>query len=89
MSAFLSGQSLANARAELRNKSCAQIEWETAAKWAARAVAAMELYSTTGELRWALLSGEFRAEAIEHAAAAGDGYADAVRAELDAAGVGP
>jgi hypothetical protein len=86
---FLSAKSLDEARDELQDKTCGQIEFETAVKWAARAVAAMELYRATGHERWLMLCAEYGSEAIEHAGAAGDGYADAMRSELHAAGARP
>lgn len=89
MATFLSKSSVENARVELQTKTCGQIEFETATRWAARAVAAMELHIATGEIRWAVLCGEFGSETIEHAGAAGDGYADIMCAELRAAGARP
>jgi len=83
---FLTSLNVAEAREELQTLTCAQIEYKTAAKWAARAYAAMELYRSTGDLKWLALASEFGSEALEHAAAAGDGHADAMRAELYATG---
>ena len=84
--AFLTQDNVAEAREELRTKTCDQIEYETAAKWAARAFAAMELHRHTGDPKWLALASEFGSEAIEHAAAAGDGHADSMRMELFAIG---
>jgi len=75
---------IVEARIELASKSCEQIEHETAARWAARAVAAYEAYVQMGSTYWLASSVSYANEAIEHAASAGPGAADAARAELTA-----
>jgi hypothetical protein len=70
------------ARRELRAKSHEEIELKTAVTWGARAVAAYEMYCTTGKLRWLVLASGYAHEALEHGA---DGPAKAlgrIRAEL-------
>lgn len=56
------------AREELRTKTKEQIEWATANKWCARAVAAYEFYTATRELRWLSDAIAYHGEAVEHAA---------------------
>ena len=47
------------------------IEWDTADRWCARAVAAYEFYTATRELRWLSDAIAYHGEAVEHAAHAG------------------
>jgi hypothetical protein len=75
------------ARKEVRQKTKAQIDTETAATWGARAVACYEIYKGSGSLDWFRLSVEFAHEAIEHAAGGVPGTLDRVQAELAASGV--
>lgn len=49
-------------------KTRAEIDLDTAEKWAARAVAADELFRETGDEKWREMSIEFAHEAVEHAA---------------------
>lgn len=63
---------LAKADAELRAKSLADIQLDTAYTWASRAVVAMRFYQNTGETRWWSDAREYAHEAIEHAALNGD-----------------
>ena len=76
-------EELESARKELPTKTKSMIEYETAAKWGARAVAAWELYKSTGLMSWFMYFVEFRHEATEHAAEAFPGTLERVRAELD------
>ena len=57
-----------DARIELAQKTRAQIEEETATKWAARAAAAHERYQQTGNVQWLRDFEDYLHEAIEHAA---------------------
>jgi hypothetical protein len=63
-------RALAEARRELTSKPRSQIEEETAFKWAARAVAAYQLYTETDHYQWLRDAGHYMDEAIEHAALA-------------------
>lgn len=87
MGTFFSRDTVKEAITEISTKSHEMIEFETASKWAARAVAAHKMYRETGDLQWLRLSTEFCHEAIEHAACAGAGMADVAREELRSAGV--
>jgi hypothetical protein len=53
-------------------KSDAQIERETAKKWAERAVACYAIFLSRGDAAWALRYDNYRHEALEHAAVVGD-----------------
>jgi len=75
------------ARNEVRQKTKAQIDTETAAIWGARAVACFEIYKGSGSLDWLRLAIEYTHEAIEHAASGVPGALDRVQAELAASGV--
>ena len=57
---------------EVQAKSEPQIEVETAYKWASRALACYQLYRATRDLAWFLRAEQYRHEAFEHAAVAGD-----------------
>jgi hypothetical protein len=70
---------LNDARREVLEKTREQIEHETAFKWAARAVAAYELFRQTRLNRWLCDSEHFRDEACEHGAMA-DETGEALRA---------
>jgi len=58
--------------AEVRQKSEAQVERETAKKWAGRAIACFRLYRASGVLDWLTRAHTYRDEALEHAAMVGD-----------------
>lgn len=75
------------ARGELRIKSKAQIDTETADTWGARAVAAWEVYVASGNLLWRDLAVEYSHECLEHAATGVNGTLERVCAELNAFGV--
>jgi len=75
-------RAIVEARAEVRRKSKAQIDRETAEKWAARAVAADELFRSTGDEKWRTASVEFAHEAVEHAASGTPGSLAHVRRML-------
>ncbi len=70
------------AREELAKKSQQQIDLETAAMWAARAVAAYETYHGTGDVRWYGVAMEYKHEALEHAAGGPPGSLEKIRTEL-------
>lgn len=53
---------------EVRNKTAAEIEEETAYKWAARAIACYRYYAQTLATSWLIKADNFEHEAIEHAA---------------------
>ena len=55
-------------RSEVTRKSDAQIERETAWKWARRAVDSGKCYDATGDLKWLLRFEDYKHEALEHAA---------------------
>jgi hypothetical protein len=55
------------ARRELVSKSKAQIEEETAVKWAARAIAAYSIFEESGSLEVFADATEYHHEALEHA----------------------
>lgn len=78
----LVAQGLAAARQTLATKLVTQIELETAATWGARAVAAFELFTMTGDLRWRDQAVDYRHEAVEHAASAPPGAVEAISAEI-------
>jgi hypothetical protein len=59
---------IAEAELELRTKTAAEIETQTAYKWGSRALAALRLSRETGDQRWLLRYEEYLHEAIEHAA---------------------
>lgn len=61
------------ARREVLSKSEADIERETALKWASRALACYALFEETRAPKWLLRAEDYRHEALEHAATAGDG----------------
>lgn len=63
---------LGAARAEVSRKSAAQVERETSAKWAARALACLEKYRSTGKVSWLIRAENDRSEALEHAGHVGD-----------------
>jgi hypothetical protein len=72
------------AQNELAQKTCQQIEIETAIKWGARAIAAFRNWqSSGGDVKWFSLMQEFSHEAVEHAASAAVvGFADDVRCQM-------
>jgi hypothetical protein len=72
------------ALAELRVKSCAQIEADTAITWAARAAASYVLYAQTRVLSRLTAAAHYHDEALEHAALAGDELVRDVRQYLAA-----
>ena len=55
---------VAKALAELQAKSLAQIEQETAYTWASRALAAMQLFQSTGDMKWLLTWRSLADEAV-------------------------
>jgi len=61
------------AREEVNSKSEAEIEIETAYKWASRSIASYQEYAATKELKWLLRGEDYLHECIEHAALAKDG----------------
>jgi hypothetical protein len=63
---------LAKADAELRAKSLAEIQSDTAYAWASRAVVAMQFYQATAAPQWWNDAREYAHEAIEHAALNGN-----------------
>lgn len=63
---------IAEARAELSQKSRSQIEEETAFKWGSRAVAAYGFYRQTHEPRWLRDAETYFSEGVEHASLADD-----------------
>jgi hypothetical protein len=73
------------AREELRTKTKEQIEWDTANKWCARAVAAYQFYTATHELRWLSDAIAYHGEAVEHAAHASHAELAFVEQVLDEA----
>lgn len=70
---------LDEARRELQTKARAEIEGETAYRWAARAIAAYENYARTSDLQWLRDCAHYFDEACEHAALA-DASGAALRA---------
>jgi hypothetical protein len=72
------------ARAELAKKTCAEIESDTAVTWAARAVAAFELYRQSGKLETFSVAIIFENEALEHAANGPEGTLPRIKDELRA-----
>lgn len=79
---LLTGAELASARAELQAKAMSEIEFETSRKWAARAVVAYDMASTTCDV--ARLSDAIgcHQEALEHAASASVKWLAQLTAEL-------
>ena len=73
------------AREELRSKTKEQIEWDTANKWCARAVAAYQFYKVTAEMRWLIDALAYHGEAVEHAAHASHAELAFVEQVLDQA----
>ena len=57
---------------EVQTKSSAEIDRDTARKWADRAIASYGLYGQTGELDRLLAAEDHKHEALEHAAQVGD-----------------
>lgn len=80
------------ARVELLEKSRAEIEHETAERWAARAIAAYDLFIETKNLFWLGQAVEYDHEAIEHAGEAGAGAVETISSALapsrERAGIG-
>lgn len=70
------------ALAELRVKTLEEIESETAYAWASRALAALQFYQSTGDLRWLLNCETYKGEALEHAAFAPPGVLEELRQVL-------
>jgi hypothetical protein len=73
---------LVAARIELSKKTHEQLDLETAIKWGARAVAALENYQKNGDLKWLAAAIGYRHEALEHAAGGPPGAVEQIRAEL-------
>lgn len=67
---------------EVQTKSDKDIETETAYKWASRAIACYLLYKKTGDMQFFLRGEEYRHEAIEHGALAGDDVLRVIRLEV-------
>ncbi len=65
--------------AELRKKSKADIETETALKWGYRAIAAHVLHLETTSLQWLLDAHAYEHEALEHASEVSGELVDAIR----------
>jgi hypothetical protein len=78
-------QDIIAAREELASKTRAQIEAETADKWAARAVAAYERYATTSSLADYADATIYWHEALEHASEAPAGTVEALKRQMTAA----
>lgn len=57
---------------EVQAKSEAEIEAETAARWAMRAVACYKLYAETDDSEWLIRAEDYKHEALEHGAQVGD-----------------
>jgi len=74
-----------SAREELRTKTKEQIEWDTANKWCARALAAYQFYASTRDLRWLSDAIAYHGEAVEHAAHASHEQLTFVESALDQA----
>jgi hypothetical protein len=64
---MISREEIEEARRELLSKSKAQIEEETAVKWAARAIAAYSIFAESGDLEVFADATEYHHEALEHA----------------------
>lgn len=62
------GLDLYAALVEIREKSVAQIEKDTAYKWASRAIVCYKLFVSTGEQSWLPVAENYEHEALEHAA---------------------
>jgi hypothetical protein len=67
----ISSSEMQAARGELQAQTKAQIEWMTARKWCARALAAYEFFLSSRDLQWLVDAVAYHGEAIEHAAHAG------------------
>lgn len=64
---------IAEAKLELVEKSIQQIQYETAMKWLARAMAAYSFYLDNKHMpKWLFVAAEYATEALEHAALVGD-----------------
>ncbi len=72
------------ARSDIRTKTKADIDAETAAVWGARAVAALELYRASSANEWLVQAAEYAHEALEHAAGGPPGTLERIKAELAA-----
>ena len=70
---------------EVRTKSDATLERETARKWADRAIAACHWYREKPDLKWVRKAWDWHHEALEHAALVGDGGKTVakIQAEID------
>lgn len=79
---YLTPERVDAARREIRSQSNEDIELKTAINWACRAIAAAEQHSLTGDMSWLVRAVGYANEAVEHAASAGVGMADQIRAEL-------
>jgi hypothetical protein len=79
----ISPSKVLNAAGELRSKSFSQIASETAETWGARALAAYDMYRSTGNRKWLVEAVSYHHEAVEHAADAGPAMLTAISAELD------
>ena len=81
---IVSAQAIQAALAEVQQKTEAQIETETAAKWAARALAAWQLAQIQGpnSLAWFVRAVTYKHEALEHAVCAVPGLLHALQQQL-------
>lgn len=70
---------------EISTKGRETIEFETAMKWAARAMACYIAFRSTGEARTLLDAEDYRHEAIEHGAMVGSSTLEQVHGLLDTA----
>lgn len=59
-------------RSDVASKSAAQIERETASKWADRAIDCFAKFEATGDAKWLVRGEDMKHEAVEHAATVGD-----------------
>lgn len=57
-----------NAREEVLTKTDADLELETAVKWAGRSIACYKLFDSTNDMKWLLRAESYYQEALEHAA---------------------
>ncbi len=70
-------------REELLARGLNGIHEDSATTWAARALAAKQLFAETGDLKWAAAFADLRHEAIEHAALSEDlRFLDGIRGRL-------
>ncbi len=77
--------SAADARRDIGRKSAAQLDRESAEKWALLAVAAYRKHAAGGGRKFLLEAEVWRHEALEHASGVSGAFVDVIKARIDKA----